>query len=118
MRGRVAVIVNGRAGAAVQEAELRRALDVAGVDAVTHSIPPNVLVAPWITNIARDFDVLVAAGGDGTVSAVAAVAVELKKDLGVIPAGTLNHFAQDAGIPGDLDAALAVLAAGHTRRLD
>ncbi|MES2697453.1 MAG: acetamidase/formamidase family protein, partial [Verrucomicrobiota bacterium] len=44
---------------------------------------------------------LVACGGDGTVGAVAAVAVECGRPLGVVPLGTLNHFARDVGIPDD-----------------
>ena len=50
--------------------------------------------------------VLVAAGGDGTVSAVADVVRGSGTALGVIPVGTLNHFAKDLGIP--LDPAEAV----------
>jgi diacylglycerol kinase family enzyme len=41
--------------------------------------------------------VLVAAGGDGTVSAVAGVAVEYDVSLVVVPCGTRNHFAKTAG---------------------
>ena len=48
-----------------------------------------------------DTDVLVVAGGDGTVSAVAAVAVERDLPLVVLPCGTLNHFAADAGLDCD-----------------
>src|SRR5258708_12993481 len=63
-------------------------------------------------------DTLVAAGGDGTVSTVAAGAVTSGATFGVIPLGTLNHFARDAGIPADVDAAVATLAAGHAALLD
>jgi len=62
--------------------------------------------------------VLVAAGGDGTVSAVAAAVANSACALGVLPAGTLNHFAKDAGIPLALPEAVAALAAGHQRRVD
>ena len=61
---------------------------------------------------------LVAAGGDGTVNTLAGVAVEAGVPLGVLPQGTLNHFAKDLGLPTDLDAALGVVLAGHTRRVD
>src|SRR2546430_9836726 len=40
---------------------------------------------------------IAAAGGDGTASAVAAHLVGTQTPLGVVPAGTLNHFARDAG---------------------
>ena len=61
---------------------------------------------------------LVAAGGDGTVNTLAGVAIDAGVPLGVLPQGTLNHFAKDLGIPTDLDDALGVVLAGHTRRVD
>src|SRR5919107_358211 len=61
---------------------------------------------------------LIAAGGDGTVNTLANVAIEADVPLGVLPQGTLNHFAKDLGMPTDLDGALAVVLAGHTRRVD
>jgi diacylglycerol kinase family enzyme len=59
------------------------------------------------------------AGGDGSVSAVAGVAVEHGLPLVVVPTGTLNHFARDLGL--DLARPLSVLDAlyaGHERRVD
>jgi diacylglycerol kinase family enzyme len=44
--------------------------------------------------------------------------VRANRTLGVIPAGTLNHFAADLGIPADIEGAVAVLAAGHTGLVD
>jgi diacylglycerol kinase family enzyme len=60
--------------------------------------------------------VVVAAGGDGTVNAVAQLVVG-KGTLGVLPAGTLNHFSRDLGV-NDTDAAFDALAAGRTRTID
>jgi YegS/Rv2252/BmrU family lipid kinase len=62
--------------------------------------------------------VLVAAGGDGTVNAVAARAIDHGLALGVLPLGTRNHFARDLGIPEELDAAVRVIAAGRSRCVD
>ena len=62
--------------------------------------------------------VIVAGGGDGTVSAVASLLVGSDTALGVLPLGTLNHFARDLRIPTELDQAVAVLAAGHQTRID
>ena len=61
---------------------------------------------------------IVAGGGDGTVSAVASLLVGTDTALGVLPLGTLNHFAKDLRIPMALDQAVAVLAAGHETRID
>jgi diacylglycerol kinase family enzyme/membrane-associated phospholipid phosphatase len=51
---------------------------------------------------------LAAAGGDGTVAAVAAVAASRGLPLVVVPAGTLNHFARDIGVSEVADAVDAV----------
>ncbi|HUS23316.1 MAG TPA: diacylglycerol kinase family protein [Candidatus Binatia bacterium] len=61
---------------------------------------------------------VVAGGGDGTVNAVAAELLGKDVALGVLPLGTLNHFAKDVGIPLELAAAVAAIVAGHTRRID
>jgi diacylglycerol kinase family enzyme len=64
------------------------------------------------------YEVLVAAGGDGTVSAVAAAAVSYGKRLGVLPMGTFNHFARDLGLPVDLAEAVSVLKSTRVAAVD
>jgi undecaprenyl-diphosphatase len=54
------------------------------------------------------------AGGDGSVAAAAAVAVEFGLPLAVVPAGTLNHFARDLGVATPPEAA-AVTQLQHLR---
>ncbi len=48
------------------------------------------------------------AGGDGSVAAAAAVALEFDLPLAVLPAGTLNHFARDVGVDSVEEAVEAV----------
>ena len=68
---------------------------------------------------ARETGGLVAAGGgDGTVSAVAAALVDSNAPLGVLPMGTLNHFAKDLGVPLDLEDAVRTLFTGRQARVD
>ncbi len=62
--------------------------------------------------------VVAAAGGDGTVSAVAGIIAGTKAKLGVIPAGTLNHFAKELNIPLDLKQAVATLASKKVTEVD
>ncbi|MBY8880696.1 diacylglycerol/lipid kinase family protein [Actinacidiphila acidipaludis] len=63
--------------------------------------------------------VLGVAGGDGTVSAVAAVAAATDRSLLVVPAGTRNHFARDLGLDvRDPGLALGALADGEPVRVD
>ena len=56
--------------------------------------------------------------GDGTVSTIAAALPDSHVPLGVLPLGTLNHFAKDLGLPADLEQAVAVIAAGRRMRVD
>ena len=62
--------------------------------------------------------VVVAAGGDGTVRSVAAGLVGSQTPLGVLPLGTLNHFAKDLGIPLDLERAVETIVARHQLSVD
>jgi YegS/Rv2252/BmrU family lipid kinase len=62
--------------------------------------------------------IVIAAGGDGTVSAVASAVVNSDASLGVLPIGTLNHFAKDMQIPLDLREAIRVIARGKVARVD
>jgi diacylglycerol kinase family enzyme len=61
---------------------------------------------------------IVAGGGDGTVNAVAGTLAGTDTPLGVLPMGTLNHFAKDAGIPLDLGAAVRNLFTGRATKVD
>jgi len=62
--------------------------------------------------------VIVAGGGDGTINAIASKLVDTGKVLGVLPLGTLNHFAKDLNIPLDLEAAVDVLNQRNTVAVD
>lgn len=61
---------------------------------------------------------LIAAGGDGTINAVASVLVNTDAALGVIPAGTLNHFARDLSIPLTANEAASALIRGREIKVD
>ena len=114
----VAIIVNEMSGSAESSGKaLDDAVQRAGLDARFLRVRGAEIVAAT-ERAAADGCTLVAAGGDGTVSSVASVAVRTNSTFGVIPLGTLNHFARDAGIPVNPIKAAAVVAAGHTRELD
>jgi diacylglycerol kinase family enzyme len=91
----------------------------AGVDARVVLLPPGAHAVDAARDaVAAGACAIVAGGGDGTVNAVASVVAGTQTALGVLPLGTLNHFAKDAGIPLDLEAAVATIVAGHTRNVD
>jgi diacylglycerol kinase (ATP) len=66
----------------------------------------------------KGFDMVIAAGGDGTVREVIQSLVGQKTALGVLPLGTVNVWARETGIPLRLDQAREVLVGGVRRRVD
>jgi len=66
----------------------------------------------------RRAGIVVAAGGDGTISSVAAGVLDSPAALGVVPLGSRNHFAKDLHIPLDLRGAVEVIAAGNIGQVD
>lgn len=123
---KVAILLNPHSGSLDREtcheraAEILAAFRQRGIAAEAHLCEGARLTQTARTLAARgDLDAVVAAGGDGTVSAVAAgvVAGGSHGALGVIPLGTLNHFAKDLGVK-DLATAVDAIARGETRRID
>src|SRR5207249_9396178 len=92
----------------------------------THGIEPEV----WHTTLeypveevakkAADehVDLVIAAGGDGTIHAVASGLIKRESTLGIIPMGTMNNLAHSRGIPLPIEAACAIIAKGATRAID
>ena len=69
--------------------------------------------------IQKNYDVIVAGGGDGTVNAVASAIIGNSAiKLGILPMGTLNHFARDLGIPIDMEKAVETIVAGYVKSID
>jgi diacylglycerol kinase (ATP) len=68
--------------------------------------------------VRRRYRLVIAAGGDGTVEAVASGLVGTPATLGIIPMGTYNNVATCLGIPTDVEHACALIACGAARRID
>ncbi|WAA09176.1 diacylglycerol kinase [Fervidibacillus albus] len=70
--------------------------------------------------VQRQFDVVIAAGGDGTLSEVVNGLAEkpYRPKLGLIPVGTTNDFSRALHIPRDILAATDVIAKGETVPID
>ena len=70
------------------------------------------------TAVAEGHRRVVVAGGDGSVGAAAAEVTGTSTELAILPAGTLNHFSRDHGIPGDIEEAIALARSGTARPTD
>ena len=68
--------------------------------------------------MASDTQTIVAAGGDGTITALAGALVGSEKNLAILPLGTVNALAKDLNVPLNLQAAVAALATGQSHRID
>jgi diacylglycerol kinase (ATP) len=68
----------------------------------------------------RGFDLVIAAGGDGTLSEVVSglAALEYRPPIGLLPLGTTNDLARALGIPRAWDAAVDLIAEGHVKPID
>ena len=118
---RLPVICNDAAGNPAQDtyAPIAEALRAARVNAYRVPVARGADLKLIAADIARQRPAaVIAGGGDGTISAVASALVGTDVALGVLPLGTLNHFAKDAGIPLDPAEAARTIAAGHIRRVD
>lgn len=119
---RVAVIINRGAGSVVtgqvSADNLRQSFQQEGTEAEVHVIPGERILETAREAVASGVDAVVAGGGDGTIRAVASVLAGGPVPMGVLPLGTLNHFARDLGIPTDLEEAVRLIPRGEVRALD
>src|SRR5882757_426639 len=125
-RKRVVVILNAKGGSvAGHDTETRDQIVAAFVG---HGIDAEVILSAGRTmghavreQLRRGAGTLfsiVAGGGDGTVRTVAQELVGSDVVLGVLPLGTLNHFARDLGLPLDIPGAVSVIVGGVTAAID
>jgi YegS/Rv2252/BmrU family lipid kinase len=124
----VRVLVNPNSGAKggiptnqAAEADVREAMapyvpDLGDALIVTASADDAAAAAR--SAVAEGYDVVAAAGGDGTVGAVACELLGSETALGILPLGSVMNVARMLGIPRDLDEAAAVIAGGEVRTID
>ena len=118
----VTVIVNTGARKADDNAVVRQLAEIftaKGVEADIQLARSGAEIAELARRAAKaESSVVVAAGGDGTINAVASELIGSGKILGVLPLGTLNHFAKDLGVPLDLGSAVDLIAQQSVAQID
>ncbi len=119
---RITVLVNRGSGTVKKQqvtAEgLREMFQKTGTEADVRLLPGGQIVDAARAAVKAGAEAVVAGGGDGTVRGVASVLAGGEVPLGVLPLGTLNHFATDLKIPADLEAAVRLISEGEVRALD
>jgi YegS/Rv2252/BmrU family lipid kinase len=118
----VPVLLNRGGGAIAADGaiadKVKAALEEAHIDAEIELIEGGDCAVRARAVAERGDPLLIVGGGDGTVGAAASALVGTDTRLGILPLGTLNHFARDVGIPTDLSAAAKLIAASAERRVD
>lgn len=113
------VLLNARSGVDAGQAEHVRELFLAHrLDVEVQALPGASLARAAGMALKAGVPLVVAAGGDGTISTVAGVLAGTGVPLGILPRGTANHFARDLGIPLEEDAAVRLIVSGHRRQVD
>lgn len=101
--------------------DILQRLERGGLETSTHAtIGEGDAMVAANDAVKRGFDIVIAAGGDGTIYEVINGMGEKdhRPDLGIIPLGTTNDFARALGIPRNWEFATDLILQGHTRVLD
>jgi diacylglycerol kinase family enzyme len=118
----IPLLLNRGGGTLAADPELagraHHALRDAGVDVEIELLSGGECEVRCRTIAERGDPLLIVGGGDGTVAAAAAALAGTDTSLGILPLGTLNHFARDLGIPTALNEAVKLIAARTERRVD
>ncbi|MVN88692.1 diacylglycerol kinase family lipid kinase [Deinococcus sp. HMF7620] len=119
LRGRrLLVVFNPKSGSGDSQLPLFLSLLRAeGAEVTERELRQGTPMAAHLEDL-ESFSVLVAAGGDGTVSSAAYAARNRNVPLLAFPAGTANLIAQNLALPQDAAALVEVVRAGHSLRLD
>ena len=115
---RPVIIANPDAAALLREKNPEKALQGAVPQARVELVEARSLTKAAQEAVEAGSRLVIAAGGDGTVNAVAAALVQTPAALGILPLGTMNHFARDVGLPVDVASAAANLAHPQIRLVD
>jgi diacylglycerol kinase family enzyme len=116
-----AVVLNAGSGSGDSHALTSRiagAFAAHGVETTIAVVPGREVADATRRALRKGASVVVAGGGDGTVSTVASALAGTETTLGVLPLGTLNHFAKDLRIPLDVETAVRTIVAGHSVAVD
>ena len=118
----IPVIVNASSGTGHSESDLenlRRLFDEHGAQVQIIPARDGERLQEQVKRAMKSAPpLLIVGGGDGTISSVAQMTRGTQTALGILPMGTLNHFARDLALPAELPAAVKVAVAGRRVSID
>jgi diacylglycerol kinase family enzyme len=119
---KIFAIINAGSGSVSSEETrvlLEQEFDTQGLDAKIHIAKSGEEIIDLAkTAVKGAAKIIVAGGGDGTISAVASELIGSDKILGVLPLGTLNNFSKDLRIPQDLAGAVKIISENLVQKID
>lgn len=116
----IGVVANAGSGRNSREKEaVEHAMEVFGPTArLVYWDPETDRMADLIDELEGEGrDLIVAAGGDGTIMAVASEMRDRKAAMGVLPLGTFNFFARGLGLPQEPQEAAEAILAGRAEKM-
>jgi YegS/Rv2252/BmrU family lipid kinase len=96
---------------------IAQTLREAGRTVEFHQIGDDALLRRIIDSASRDTDIVVAAGGDGTINTVVSALLSTSVTMGIVPLGTFNYVARRLDIPEDPAKAARILIDGRRHKL-
>lgn len=120
MFDRILILWNPSAGSAEKASALRAALEQRRECTLREVTSRQAVVNTARSAVENQFDLIVAAGGDGTINAVVNGLSEHDGELplAILPLGTGNDLARTLAIPDDADLAAELVSSGQVRRID
>lgn len=123
MKKKLLLIINPRSGTTAIGSSILDILEIFGLwnfDVTVHITRYSSDATNTILERAKEFDVIVCCGGDGTVNEAFSALSKIKDapPLGIIPCGTTNDFAYSLAIPTDPIAAANTICSGKTFKCD
>ena len=119
---RVPVLLNSNAGTVSADPTIADnvagAFARAGIDAEVEFLESGKCEVRCRALAERGDALIVVGGGDGTISVAASALAGTQSLLGILPLGTLNHFARDLGLPLKIEEAVQLIARRPQRQVD
>lgn len=113
----IAVIINQQAQNAQNASNYLESFEAAGISYQVYEIEPNHLEL-IIKQCQDTYPLILVGGGDGTIRTAAQQCAHTSTVLGILPLGTLNHFAKELGLPQTPEEMIAAIQQRSTQLID